>query len=45
MIIACKRKFEQNDDLKEMLLDTRETTIAEASPYDNFWVSPSNAIC
>ncbi len=30
-------KFTQNSDLKEMLLQTKGTTLVEASPYDKIW--------
>jgi ribA/ribD-fused uncharacterized protein len=30
-------KFSQNHDLKDFLLATGETTLVEASPYDNYW--------
>lgn len=32
-----RAKFEQNTDLKQLLLETNDTIIAEASPYDKFW--------
>lgn len=30
-------KFEQNPDLKDQLLETKDTTLVEASPYDKIW--------
>jgi ribA/ribD-fused uncharacterized protein len=30
-------KFTQNSDLEKQLLDTRGTTLVEASPYDKIW--------
>lgn len=30
-------KFSQNPMLKEILLDTKDTILVEASPYDNIW--------
>lgn len=30
-------KFEQNPDLLEMLMDTKDLILVEASPYDNIW--------
>lgn len=32
-----KAKFTQNDYLKQKLLETRGTTLVEASPYDKIW--------
>jgi ribA/ribD-fused uncharacterized protein len=34
---AVYAKFSQNDDLKQQLLDTGDTIIAEASPYDKIY--------
>ncbi len=30
-------KFSQNGELKHLLLDTNESVLAEASPYDRVW--------
>lgn len=30
-------KFTQNEELKKVLLDTKDAIIAEASPYDKIW--------
>ena len=30
-------KFSQNDNLKKILLDTRDAILVEASPYDTIW--------
>lgn len=30
-------KFDQNDELKAILLSTKRTTLVEASPYDKIW--------
>ena len=35
--VACREKFAQNPALLAALLDTKETTIVEASPYDRIW--------
>lgn len=32
-----RAKFTQNADLLQLLLDTRGTTLVEASPYDKIW--------
>ncbi|KAI1729989.1 N-glycosidase [Ditylenchus destructor] len=37
MVIACLRKFEQNDDLREELFATTGSLLVEASPFDKFW--------
>ncbi|KAI1717111.1 N-glycosidase [Ditylenchus destructor] len=37
MVIACLRKFEQNDDLREELFATAGSLLVEASPFDKFW--------
>lgn len=34
---GSRAKFTQNEELKEMLLDTRGTTLVEASPFDRIW--------
>lgn len=34
---GCRAKFEQNPKLKKKLLDTGESIMAEASPYDKIW--------
>ena len=34
---GCRLKFEQNVDLMVKLLDTKGTTLVEASPYDKVW--------
>ncbi len=34
---ALLAKFEQNEDLKKVLLDTGDTIIVEASPVDRIW--------
>ena len=38
-IVICGNmaKFTQNDDLKEILIQTKGTTLVEASPYDKIW--------
>lgn len=35
--MANKYKFTQNEKLKQALLNTKETTLVEASPYDKIW--------
>uniref|UniRef100_A0A915DU82 RRM domain-containing protein n=1 Tax=Ditylenchus dipsaci TaxID=166011 RepID=A0A915DU82_9BILA len=37
MVIAALRKFEQNPDLLQHLLDTRDSILVEASEKDHFW--------
>lgn len=37
MIEILKAKFSQNETLKELLLNTEEANIYEASPYDSIW--------
>lgn len=37
MLMACRAKFSQNDDLKNKLLATGQRIIVEASPVDNIW--------
>jgi ribA/ribD-fused uncharacterized protein len=34
---GCKLKFEQNEKLLKVLLDTKGTFLVEASPYDRIW--------
>ena len=35
--VAIKAKFEQNDELKQKLLSTGNTILAEANPWDDYW--------
>ena len=37
MVNANYLKYSQNEDLKQILLNTGEKELAEASPYDNIW--------
>jgi len=37
MVDGLKLKFNQNEDLKRILLSTQNKNIYEASPYDNIW--------
>lgn len=37
MLRGLRLKFEQNEHLRQILLDTGCRQIAEASPYDNYW--------
>ncbi len=37
MLEACKLKFVQNSDLKNFLIDTKESTLIEANPRDKVW--------
>ena len=37
VIQGNRLKFTQNQDLKELLLDTGKRILAEASPYDRVW--------
>lgn len=37
MLWGCYLKFSQNAELKQMLLDTGEKLLAEASPTDKIW--------
>lgn len=34
---GCLLKFNQNKEIKEVLLSTKNKVLAEASPYDNIW--------
>lgn len=34
---ACLAKFQQNEELKTLLLNTGDSILAEASPYDKKW--------
>lgn len=34
---GSRAKFTQNPELRSLLLDTRGTTLVEASPYDRIW--------
>jgi len=34
-VLMCK--FSQNEDLKHLLLDTKDSILYEASPYDKIW--------
>lgn len=35
--VAAREKFSQNEDIKEILLNTGNTYMIEASPYDKIW--------
>lgn len=35
--IGCQAKFSQNPDLLEFLLNTKDTELVEASPFDRIW--------
>lgn len=35
--VASREKYNQNPDLKEILMNTNETIMVEASPYDKIW--------
>lgn len=37
MKVACRAKFEQNPELKRVLMDTGDSILAEATPYDKKW--------
>ena len=37
MVDVCYAKFKQNENLKEILLNTGNKTIVEGSPYDKIW--------
>jgi ribA/ribD-fused uncharacterized protein len=37
MAEGLSAKFQQNDDLKDFLLETKNTELVEASPNDRFW--------
>lgn len=42
---SCLAKFQQNEDLKTLLLNTGDSILAEASPYDKKWgigLKPNN---
>jgi len=39
MYIIVKAKFEQHDDLKELLISTKDREIRESSPSDYYWGS------
>lgn len=34
---GCLQKFTQNGDLRQLLLDTNDSILVEASPYDRIW--------
>lgn len=42
MMIGLFEKFNQHDDLKQLLMDTGDREIQEASPYDSFWGTAKN---
>lgn len=37
MLECCRAKFNQNDKIKQMLCETNEEILYEASPYDKIW--------
>ncbi len=37
VLFGAREKFTQNEDLKQILLDTGDTYMVEASPYDKIW--------
>ncbi len=37
MADRVKAKFDQNEHLKKLLLDTRDKRLVECNPYDSFW--------
>lgn len=37
VLFGARLKFSQNQDLKENLMDTGDTELVEASPYDKIW--------
>lgn len=37
VLFGAREKFSQNDDLKNILMNTGNTKMAEASPYDKIW--------
>lgn len=40
---GCLLKFSQNHELKDILLSTNDSYLAEASPYDRIWGTGLNA--
>ena len=36
-LLANYNKFTQNPEMKERLLETKDTLLVEASPYDTIW--------
>lgn len=37
MVEVLRAKFSQNEDLKQILLETGDRTLVEGSPYDKIW--------
>ena len=37
MIEVLRAKFSQNEDLKQILLETGDRILVEGSPYDKIW--------
>lgn len=37
MLLAVRKKFESNENLKKLLLSTEDKILIENSPYDNYW--------
>ena len=37
MVEVLRAKFSQNEDLKQILLQTGDRILVEGSPYDNIW--------